>query len=206
MIVQEPQALPALRQPSILPRELNARPLLVLARTVEERHPDLANHGDRVAALAEEVGRRLGLDQLRLERLRLAARLHDVGKVAVAQEILDKPGRLDAAEWRQIQRHPEVGAQLLASSNLDALARIVEAHHERPDGTGYPHHLTTGEIPLEALIIAAADAFDAMISTRPYRPPLGTEAALAEIDRGVGAQFDPDVAGALHASVAALAV
>ena len=200
MVTQEPQPLPELRRS---PRELDARPLLVLAAAVEERHPDLADHGDRVADLATEVGRRLGLGRAQVGRLRLAARLHDVGKVAVPQEILDKPGRLDADEWRQMERHPEVGAQLLASSNLDALAPIVEAHHERPDGTGYPHRLTGADIPLEALIIGAADAFDAMVSARPYRRPLTTAAALAELDRGAGTQFDPQIASALHDSIVA---
>lgn len=201
MVTQEPQALPELSQSPTVPRELDARPLLVLAAAVEESHPELADHGDRVADQATKIGNRLGLDRVRLGRLRLAARLHDVGKVAVPQEILDKPGRLDADEWRQIERHPEVGAQLLASSNLDALARIVEAHHERPDGAGYPHRLTSEDIPLEALIIGAADAFDAMVSVRPYRQPLSTAAALEELGRGAGTQFDPEVALALHDSV-----
>lgn len=184
----------------------DARPVVVLTRILEERHSDLVDHGERVADLADAVGRQLGLEPRQLRRLRLAARFHDVGKVAVPQRILDKPAALDADEWRHIRRHPEAGAELLSSSNLDDVARIVEAHHERPDGTGYPHRLSGPDIPIEALIIGAVDAFDAMVSPRPYREPLTAAEALAEIERGCGTQFDETVATALAATVLVVAI
>ena len=182
-----------------------ARALLVLAQVVDARYPELADHGDRVARLADGIGRRLGLEPDALRRLRLAARLHDVGKVAVPPGILDKPGPLTKYEWAQIRRHPETGAQLLVSSNLDAIARIVLAHHERPDGTGYPHRLRAPEIPLEALIIGAADAYDAMVSDRPYRRAMTQDEAFRELESGAGSQFDARVVQAVIETRLALA-
>lgn len=183
------------------------RALLVLVDVVEKRYPELADHGDRVASLSCDIALRLDLDPRTLPRLRLAARLHDVGKVAVPDGILDKPGRLDAEEWAHIRRHPATGADLLMGSNLDPIARIVLAHHERPDGDGYPYRLRAGEIPLEALIIAAADAYDAMVSPRPYRPALSESEALRELECGAGSQFDERAAEALsHSRLSGLAL
>lgn len=192
--------LPELRRGVPLEDAPARRALLVLVDVVEKRYPALANHGDRVATLASEIAVRLDVDSGTLPGLRLAARLHDIGKVAVPDGILDKPGRLDAEEWAHVRRHPETGAELLMSSNLDPIARIVLAHHERPDGDGYPYRLRAGEIPLEALIISAADAYDAMVSPRPYRPALSEAHALRELDRGAGSQFDERAVEALSDS------
>lgn len=171
-------------------------PLIRLMEEVEERHEELRHHGERVAEHAAAIATEMGLPRPAINRVRIAARLHDLGKVSVPAEILAKPGPLTSAEWRQVHRHPKVGADLLAGAEMHDLATIVGAHHERPDGAGYPHSVPASETPLEAQIVAVADAFDAMISPRPYRPPLSREEAFAELERVAGTQLDPIVVDA----------
>jgi HD-GYP domain-containing protein (c-di-GMP phosphodiesterase class II) len=170
-----------------------ARPLLVLTHTLEERYRDLAFHGRSVAGYSAMLGGELDLDPATTERIALAGELHDVGKVGVADEILRTPGPLSDEEWDQIHRHPQIGADLLFSSNLDDIAQWVLAHHERPDGRGYPFGIPAEDIPLEALILSVADAYDAMRTDRVYQPALSHEQAAEELLLGSGTQFDPIV-------------
>ncbi len=172
------------------------RPLLALEEVLQSRYRDLRAHGEAVARYSYITAAELGVAERRRERISLAGVLHDVGKVAVAESVLLKRGALDEREWREIQRHPEIGAHLLATTNLDDIARWVLAHHERPDGRGYPYGLTGDEIPLEAKIIAVTDAYDAMLTERVYSPALTPAAAELELRRGAGRQFDPVVVAA----------
>ena len=184
-------------------QQARGRPQDVLLQALYERQPDLHDHTTGVAALARATGERLGLDGERLELLVHAALLHDVGKIAVPDSILHKPGPLDSGERAFIERHTVVGQRILgASPALRPVGRIVRASHERWDGAGYPDGLRGAETPLEARIIGACDAYSAMTADRPYRPALTPEAAVAEIRRCAGSQFDPAVAEVLCAVVA----
>jgi len=166
----------------------------VLLKALEEHHPDLGEHVHDVGQLAEVVARELGLAGQSLHHVRQAAELHDIGKVAVPSAILDKPGRLDPDEWAFIARHTLIGERILgAALALRPVARIVRASHEHYDGNGYPDGLRGHEIPLGARIVSVCDAYDAMTSDRPYQPRLTHEAALAELRRCAGTQFDPGV-------------
>ena len=168
--------------------------LASISRALEQRD-QTAGHGARVAALAEPVVLRFGWDRERVRSLRYAAPLHDIGKVKVRREVLAKPGPLTLDEVAEVRRHPRAGAELVIPlrSARHALPYIL-FHHECWDGSGYPAGLRGRSIPLEARILAVADAFDAMISPRPYRRPLSHEHAIAEIERCAGTQFDPAVA------------
>ena len=166
----------------------------VLLRALAERHPDLGDHLDGVAELAIEVGRRIGIEGEELTQLHHAAALHDVGKVGIPDAIITKPGRLTGDEWAFMRRHTLIGERIIAAAPaLSSAARLVRSSHEAWDGTGYPDALREGEIPLGSRIIAVCDAFDAMISNRPYAPAKTLEAALAELRRCAGTQFDPEI-------------
>jgi diguanylate cyclase (GGDEF)-like protein len=178
----------------------------VLLQALWEREPDLQEHTTGVADLSRAVAQRLGLGEEVLERVVHVALLHDIGKIAVPDSILRKPAPLDRAEWAFIERHTIVGERILAASPvLRAVGEIVRATHERWDGTGYPDRLRGEQIPLEARIVAACDAFSAMTTDRPYRAAVSNEEALAELRRCAGSQFDPQVAEALCALVPLLA-
>lgn len=165
--------------------------LASIARALEQRDHTLG-HGARVAALAEPVALELGWDRERIRALRWAAPLHDVGKVKIRPHLLGKAGPLTLEEVAEIRSHPSAGAQLVLPLRRfhDALPYVL-FHHEWWDGGGYPAGLSRRRIPVEARIVAIADAFDAMISPRPYRLALTHEHALAEIEAGAGSQFDP---------------
>jgi diguanylate cyclase (GGDEF)-like protein len=167
----------------------------VLMRVLLERSPELKGHLQGVSALAESVGRSLGLDQVALGHLVRAAGLHDVGKVAIPDSILTKPGSLDDAEMAFIRRHTLIGERiLLAAPSLAPEALLVRASHERWDGKGYPDGLAGERIPLGARIIFSCDAFEAMTSgERPYRVPVSVELAIEEMRRCAGTQFDARV-------------
>lgn len=164
----------------------------VLAADVAKRDGYTGRHSEQVIALACRVGERLRLDPRAIAEVEFAARLHDLGKIGVPDSVLQKPGPLSMEEWEIIRRHPEWGAEMLARvPGLDGVAGIVLRHHERIDGTGYPDGLAGDEIPVASRIISACDAFQAMVSDRPYRRALGREAAMAELHAGSGGQFDP---------------
>jgi diguanylate cyclase (GGDEF)-like protein len=174
----------------------------VLVRVLTERHPDLGEHVDSVAALTERVGLALGMSEDDRVTLWQAAALHDIGKAAVPDAILNKPGPLDDEEWEFMRRHTVIGERILdGAPALGAAARLVRASHERWDGKGYPDQLAGEDIPLGSRIVAVCDAYDAMVSDRPYRRALPTERAMAELRQCAGTQFDPAV---VEAFVAAL--
>jgi putative nucleotidyltransferase with HDIG domain len=186
-----------------LRREENIAAVMVLAETLDLRDSGTALHSQTVARYASLIARELGLDDGLVERLRVAGVLHDIGKIGVQDSILRKAGALTDAEYAEMQRHAELGARILAGANLDDISEWVLAHHERPDGRGYPHGLGDHEIPLEAKILAVADSYEAMTSDRVYRLALGHEAAQEELRRCAGSQFDRDVVEALIAALAA---
>jgi two-component system, cell cycle response regulator len=173
----------------------------VLLRVLAERSPDLEGHTAMVASLAGAVAERLGLSPDRVADVRSAAELHDVGKVAIPDDILDKPSALSDEEWEFMRRHTLIGARIVAAAPaLDRVAPLVRSSHERWDGTGYPDQLAGEAIPLGARIVAVCDAFDAMTSDRPYSPGMPSADALEELRRCAGSQFDPMVVEAFGAA------
>jgi diguanylate cyclase (GGDEF)-like protein len=170
-----------------------------------------ANRVADVADLAEAVALKLRVSPDELAKIRQAAELHDVGKLAIPEQILDKPSSLSGDEWEFVKRHPLIGERILAAApDFGAAAKLVRSSHERWDGTGYPDKLSGPEIPLGARIISVCNAFDAMTTTRPYAPQLGSEDAMSELVRCAGTQFDPEVVAAfasvqlaLHAQLVA---
>jgi HD-GYP domain-containing protein (c-di-GMP phosphodiesterase class II) len=146
-----------------------------------------------VGRYSETIAPELGLSDELVERIRLAGILHDVGKIAVPDAVLSKPGKLTEDEYEQMKKHPEIGALIVDGAELKDVASWVMAHHERPDGLGYPKGLYGEEIPLEARILAVADAYEAMTVDRVYREALPVETARAELRRCAGTQFDPRV-------------
>jgi HD-GYP domain-containing protein (c-di-GMP phosphodiesterase class II) len=166
-----------------------------LCEAIDAR-PYMRGHGTRVGELAEAIALRLGWGADRLRRLRIGALLHDIGKLSVADTVWHKAERLTDGEVAAIRRHPAAGVRILARQDDFRFAfPQVLFHHERWDGHGYPSRRSGKAIPLEARILAVADAFDAMTSPRAYRPALETDKALDEIDRCAGSQFDPVLAG-----------
>jgi HD-GYP domain-containing protein (c-di-GMP phosphodiesterase class II) len=169
----------------------------VLLRTLSERRPDLLSRLRHIGELALAVGREMDMGPEGLDEVARAAELHDVGKIAVPDAIIDKPGPLDPVEWSFMRRHPVIGERiLLAAPALRPVARLVRSSHERWDGGGYPDGLRGDEIPLGARVVAVCDAFDAMTTSRPYREPLSEADAISELRRCGGTQFDPDVVAA----------
>jgi diguanylate cyclase (GGDEF)-like protein/putative nucleotidyltransferase with HDIG domain len=164
-----------------------------LARAVDARDVYTGSHSQRVAELAARTARRLGLPEEEVELTRLAASLHDLGKLAIPEEILRKPGPLTEPERMVLERHPQIGFRMLESLGVDPVADWVLHHHERWDGSGYPDGLPGDSIPLGARIIFVADAYDAMTSERVYRRRVAPEQAIAELQRCAGSQFDPEI-------------
>ena len=173
-----------------------------LARAVDARDVYTGFHSQRVAQLAVRIATRLGLDREQIELTRLAASLHDLGKLALPEELLRKPGPLTDPERLVLERHPQIGYRMLDSLGVDPVADWVLHHHERWDGAGYPDQLEGAEIPLGARIIFVADAYDAMTSDRLYRSRLSAAAALTELRACAGTQFDPAVVAALEEELA----
>jgi putative nucleotidyltransferase with HDIG domain len=165
-----------------------------ISRTVETRDAYVAGHQKRVAQLACTIAKEMGLTAWQIDGIRVAGLLHDIGKITVPTEILSKPGRLSAIEVTMIKDHPKVAFDILKNVEFDwPIARIVVQHHERMDGSGYPYGIPGKDMLLEARILAVADVMEAMSSDRPYRPALGIEKALAELKRGDGTLYDPEV-------------
>lgn len=197
--------LPVLALRSAL--QLNAREedryygtMVALTLMLQRAHPYTHRHLERVGQLAEAVALQLGLSPRRAYKVREAAVLHDIGKIAIDEEILDKPGRLSDDEMDHVRMHPEFGAEILAHADeFREIVPWIRWHHERPDGTGYPERLQDVEIPIESKIIAVTDAFDAMVGgalpgeVRSYREPMGSGDALQELKRCAGTQFDSEV-------------
>jgi diguanylate cyclase len=179
------------------PEEPGVKRLRILTETLEQRYSDLENHGRSVADYCAMTALELGFEPARVDRVALAGELHDVGKVGVADEILRKPASLTAAEWKQVMRHPQIGADLLISSKLGDIAPWVLAHHERADASGYPFGAGGSAIPLEARILAVADAYDAMRTDRVYMSARSHREAASELRMHAGSQFDPEVVSAL---------
>jgi diguanylate cyclase (GGDEF)-like protein/putative nucleotidyltransferase with HDIG domain len=175
--------------------------MLDLAAVVDQRFSGSARHSETVGRYAEMMARELGLTEQRIGRVRLAGLVHDIGKVALPDAILKKPGALDPPERDSIRTHPLLGAQILDHQCLADVRGWVAAHHERPDGNGYPCQLRAAQIPLEARILAVADAYEAMTSDRAYRASIGPAAAREELRRGTDGQFDPAVVDALIAAL-----
>jgi len=171
--------------------------LVSLAEALDVRDAGNSAHSHRVARYAELVGRELGLGAESVERLRLAGLLHDVGRVAVPEGVAEKAGPLSSDEWGWVRAHPSTGARMLESTEFSEVGEWIRLHHERPDGSGYPDGLHAEDVPLEAAIIAVADAYEAMTSDRPYRPALAAEEAAEELRRGAGRQFDERAVEAL---------
>jgi diguanylate cyclase (GGDEF)-like protein len=168
--------------------------VMLLAETLDLRDAGTARHSQTVGRYAHALAAHLGFDPTRVERMGVAGILHDIGKLAVADAVLHKPGPLGDDEWAEIRRHSEVGSRILTHAGLKDIAKWVLHHHERWDGGGYPHGLDGTAIPVESRILAVADAYEAMTAARPYRTsPLDSEAAREELRRGAGTQFDPDV-------------
>jgi putative nucleotidyltransferase with HDIG domain len=173
-----------------------------LAVALDQRDPYTTGHSQRVSALAVTIGRKMGLDEATLDVLRLGALLHDVGKIGISEELLSKPGPLTAEEYESVKAHPTVGSQILQKVGfLGPHLPIVELHHERPDGSGYPYGLKGTDIPVLARIVHVADAYDAMTTARPYRPALPPAEAVDELRRCAGTDFDADVVRLLTAAL-----
>jgi len=172
--------------------------LTVLANAIEARNAYASGHTRRVGAFAQAAARRLGLGEPDLQAVALGSVLHDIGEIGVPDGVLTKPGPLTPEEEQQVMCHPSIGARLLRSvPALEHLVPFVLHHHERYDGTGYPHGLAENAIPFGARLLAVADALDAMTTDRPYRSRLDPAAAVAELTNGAGGQFDPGVVDAL---------
>jgi putative nucleotidyltransferase with HDIG domain len=186
------------------PTQVTLSAIHALALTIEAKDPYTRGHCDRVRVHAMGISRTMGLDESMVQAVSLAAMLHDIGKIGVPEKVLLKPGRLTEGEFNSIKQHPQIGANILRPVCLPvATVQGVLHHHERFDGRGYPAGLQGADIPLAARILAVADTFDAMTEDRPYRMAHTTAAALEEIDRCAGAQFDPVVVAAFRQYICA---
>ena len=170
-----------------------------LAVEVELKDGYTADHCERLQELSYTTGEVLGLDAARLRLLDLGSYLHDVGKINVPLELLIKPGKLSPEEWDIIKQHPRYGYELLLNTSLDKVGFIVEQHHERFDGSGYPYGLSGDKISVEAAIVAVADTFDAMTTDRPYRKAMSPSEALAELDRYTNVHYPTEIVRAFTA-------
>jgi putative nucleotidyltransferase with HDIG domain len=173
------------------------RTVKVVTTLSEMRDPYTAGHERRVAEIAVAISAEVGFDVRQQEGLRIAGHLHDVGKISIPSEFLSKPGKISAVEFLLIKGHAQAGFDVLKEVDFPwPVAQVALQHHERMDGSGYPHGIKGEAILLEARILAVADVMEAMSSHRPYRPGLGIEKALAEIERGRASTYDPMVADA----------
>lgn len=173
-----------------------------LGNTVDARDSQTYNHSCEVAEVSYLLARAMGLTSAQAEAVHIAGHLHDIGKIGIPDSVLKKEGPLDADDWRWIKTHPEIGAKIVepvqAFSGAGGIAEIINSHHERYDGSGYPNCLMGDEIPLGARIIAVADTLSALLQDRPYRRGTSFEAAVGEIIRCSATQFDPAVVKALR--------
>jgi putative nucleotidyltransferase with HDIG domain len=178
-------------------QELNEELFLTLSKIIDARDPYVSGHAAKVSDYATAIALELGMEVERLEPLRQAGFLHDIGKIAISEQVLHKPARLTREEYEYIKTHAALGAEFLElSRGLRHLAPFVRHHHEYWDGHGYPDALRGEEIELEARILAVCDAAEAMASDRPYRKGMSLDEIIQEIKRCAGSQFDPSVAEA----------
>ncbi len=191
-------------QPQFYQISHNFEELTQLAVEIEVKDGYTADHCRRLQRLSYATGQKLGLSQSELYRLDLGSLLHDIGKVEVPVEILQKPGKLTPEEWNCIKRHPSLGREILATTHVKEAGIVVEQHHERMDGSGYPYGLSGKNILTEAYIVAVADTFDAMTTDRPYRKALPDEVAFEEIRKYAGVHYPKEVVKAFFAAVEAL--
>jgi diguanylate cyclase (GGDEF)-like protein/putative nucleotidyltransferase with HDIG domain len=183
------------------PERAHLHTMISLAEALDHRDTGTADHSQTVGRYCALIGRELELEEARVDRLQVAGILHDIGKIGLPDSILAKRGPLSDAERAQVRRHPEIGAEILRSEEFADIRGWVVAHHERPDGKGYPLALREDEIPLEARILAVADAYEAMTSDRTYRMAIARQSARAELLRCAGTQFDPRVVAAFLAAL-----
>lgn len=176
---------------TLVGRSTKASNLQRLKRLLAATNPELAAHGRRTAVIARDVAEEMGVSAASLRVLEAASELHDIGKLFIADAILEHPGPLTEEQWVGLRHHPLIGYELVKDRVPDEVAEVVVTHHERLDGTGYPNALQGRDIPKEARILQVADAFDAITSTRPYQPALPVSYAVSEMLRCVGTQFDP---------------
>jgi HD-GYP domain-containing protein (c-di-GMP phosphodiesterase class II) len=168
--------------------------MIAMADAIDQRDPYTADHSRRVAELATQIAEAHGMNERDIERIRLASRMHDIGKIGIGNDVLHKNGKLSDAEWEIMRSHPAIGEQLLKPyRQFRHETALVRHHHERWDGRGYPDGLRGKAIPLGARIIAVADSYDAMTTSRPYRAALSRQVAVNEIRDGAVTQFDPQV-------------
>jgi len=168
-----------------------------MAKIVETRDPYTSGHQHKVADLAIAIAREMKLEDTRIDQLRMAAVIHDIGKLYVPSDILSKPGKLSDIEFNLIKAHPQHGYDIVKGMDFPCnIAKAVLQHHERLDGSGYPNQLKGEDMILEAKILAVADVVEAMVAHRPYRPALGLDKALEEISKNKGKLYDPDVVDA----------
>ena len=166
-----------------------------IINTLHEKNPREEQHSKRVSEICQNIGIAIGYSEIKISKLKVVGLLHDIGKIAIEEGILNKPGKLEEQELYEIKRHPDIGYRILSSSlEMQELAEGILAHHEKWDGTGYPKGLKGEAIPTVARIIALADSYDAMTSERTYRKALSEEVVLAEIRNNAGTQFDPEIA------------
>ena len=183
-------------------RELFLGSIRMLAAAIDEKDPYTRGHSDRVAKYSVMVGQQLGLSAEELDRLRISALLHDVGKIGVDDRVLKKPGALTAEEYQIMKQHPSKGANIMRPvAQLKEMLPGIELHHEHVDGKGYPYGLKGDEIPLMARIISVSDTLDAITTNRPYQSAREIDTALEVIRKAAGSKFDPNVVGALEAVV-----
>jgi putative nucleotidyltransferase with HDIG domain len=157
------------------------------------RDSGTARHSQLVGRYTRSIATEMGMSPEEIERMHLAGVLHDIGKIGIPDSILKKPAALESHEWAEMRKHPELGARILQGAHFDDIATWVLAHHERPDGQGYPLGLAVDQIPLQARILAVADAYEAMTNDRVYRPAMPEAEARAELKRYAGTQFDPEI-------------
>jgi len=178
-------------------REISLEAMAVLSFAHEAKDRYAAGHSRRVTDIATAIGKRLSLNEEELTDLKWGSLLHDIGKIAVDELTINKPGRLTGAEYEHVMTHPIVGASIVRPvAGSKSITEIIEHHHSHYDGSGFNQKLRGEDIPLLARIVALADAYDAMTSPRSYRPALSRDEALSEIRRSIGRQFDPAVANA----------
>jgi len=178
-------------------RQVHFDTVRALTSAIDASDPYTRGHSERVTHYSVAIARAMRLSERRVQAIEYAGFLHDMGKIGINQGILTKPGSLTEDEWQAMREHPAIGARIV--SDLDFLKgarEVVLYHHERYDGKGYPEGLAGEQIPLEARITKVADAFDAMMSDRPYRAALGLDKAINELERGKGTEFDPTVVDA----------